>query len=316
MSQAKPFPIGVNYFSIVLGISALGLAWRYSANVLAVPTLIAETLIGFAALLWGILFSIYVYKWIRYPIQAKAELHHPILGCFVSLIPITLLLIAMGLSPYSKGLAQYLVGLGIVAQLAFSTYRYGGLWRGIHPQDATTPVLYLPTVAANFVSATALGLLGYSELGMLFFGAGVIAWIILEPAVQQRLRNLTELPTAIRPTIGIQLAPAFVCCSAYLALNGGHIDWIVKSLIGYGLLQLLFLIRLLPWIGKQFRLTYWAFSFGLASMAGVGIRLYGKGENLSLALQHLGLTMFIVASLCIGFLIVATLRLVITKQIP
>ncbi|MCW9717553.1 hypothetical protein [Avibacterium sp. 21-599] len=90
MSKAKPFPIGVNYFSIVLGISALGLAWRYSANVLAVPTLIAETLIGFAALLWGILFSIYVYKWIRYPTQAKAELHHPILGCFVSLIPITL----------------------------------------------------------------------------------------------------------------------------------------------------------------------------------------------------------------------------------
>lgn len=316
MPQAKPFPIGVNYFSIVLGISALGIAWRYAANIFAVPTVITESLIAFSALLWGLLFSIYVYKWIRYPSQAKAELNHPILGCFVSLIPITLLLIAMGLLPYNKGLAQILVGLGITGQLAFSAYRYGGLWRGVHPQDATTPVLYLPTVAANFVSATALGLLGYQEIGTLFFGAGVIAWFILEPAVQQRLRNLTELPNTIRPTIGIQLAPAFVCCSAYLALNGGNIDWVVKGLIGYGLLQLLFLIRLLPWIGKQFSLAYWAFSFGLASMASVGIRLYDKGENVTPALQHLGLTMFIFASLCIGFFIVATLGLLITKRIP
>ncbi|MCW9711231.1 dicarboxylate transporter/tellurite-resistance protein TehA [Avibacterium sp. 21-586] len=316
MSQAKPFPIGVNYFSIVLGISALGIAWRYAATIFIMPTIIGESLIALATLLWLLLFSIYIYKWKCYPTQAKAELNHPILGCFVSLIPITLLLLAIGIRPYINGLTVLLVVFGIVVQLAFSAYRYGGLWRGTHPPDATTPVLYLPTVAANFVSATALGLLGYQEIGLLFFGAGVIAWMILEPAVQQRLRNLTELPNPIRATIGIQLAPAFVCCSAYLTLNGGNIDWIVLGLIGYGLLQLLFLIRLLPWIGKQFSLAYWAFSFGLASMASVGIRLYDQSENLSLALQYLGLTMFIFASFCIGFFIVATFRLIITKQIP
>lgn len=29
MEQQKPFPIPVSYFSIVLGLSALGLAWQH-----------------------------------------------------------------------------------------------------------------------------------------------------------------------------------------------------------------------------------------------------------------------------------------------
>ena len=88
----------------------------------------------------------------------------------------------------------------------------------------------------------------------------------LEPAILQRLRNLEPLTPAVRPVIGIQLAPAFVGCSTYLALNGGEIDLLVKLLIGYGVLQLLFLIRLLPWIFQNgFTVSFWAFSFGLAS---------------------------------------------------
>lgn len=48
-----------------------------------------------------------------------------------------------------------------------------------------------------------------------------------------------------RLSFGIQLAPALVACSAYLAVNQNHIDFFAKMLLGYGLLQLVFMIRLI-----------------------------------------------------------------------
>ena len=144
---------------------------------------------------------------------------------------------------------------------------------------------------------------------MLFFGAGVFSWLSLEPAILHRLRNLEPVAPAVRPTIGIQLAPAFVGCSTYLALNGGEVDLLVKLLIGYGVLQLLFLIRLLPWIFQNgFTVSFWAFSFGLASMANVGLHLYQGTVDIILGV--VGLSLFWFASMMIGLLILGTLYLI------
>ena len=309
MEQQKPFPIPVNYFSIVLGLAALGLAWRYGAHTVALPALVGETLLGLATVIWLIFIVAYGVKWLRFPHQAKAELQNLIQCCFISLIPITTMLIGLAVLPYEFSLSVGLITLGIIGQLVFAAYRAAGLWRGIHKAEATTPIMYLPTVATNFVSGTALGYLGYSEVGMLFFGAGVFSWLSLEPAILHRLRNLEPVAPAVRPAIGIQLAPAFVGCSTYLVLNGGEIDLLVKLLIGYGVLQLLFLIRLLPWLFQNgFTVSFWAFSFGLASMANVGLHLYQGTSNMILGI--LGLSLFWFASIIIGLLIFGTLYLI------
>ena len=309
MEQQKPFPIPVSYFSIVLGLSALGLAWRYGAHAVALPALVGETLLGLATVIWLIFIVAYGVKWLRFRHQAKEELQNLIQCCFISLIPITTILIGLAALPYGFLLSVGLITLGIIGQLVFAAYRAAGLWRGIHKAEATTPIMYLPTVATNFVSGTALGYLGYSEVGMLFFGAGVFSWLSLEPAILHRLRNLEPVAPAVRPAIGIQLAPAFVGCSTYLALNGGEIDLLVKLLIGYGVLQLLFLIRLLPWLFQNgFTVSFWAFSFGLASMANVGLHLYQGTSNMILGI--LGLSLFWFASIIIGLLIFGTLYLI------
>ncbi|WP_109080507.1 dicarboxylate transporter/tellurite-resistance protein TehA [Aggregatibacter aphrophilus] len=309
MEQQKPFPIPVSYFSIVLGLSALGLAWRYGAHAVALPTIVGETLLGLATVIWLIFIVAYGVKWLRFRHQAKAELQNLIQCCFISLIPITTILMGLAALPYGFPLSVGLITLGIIGQLVFAAYRAAGLWRGIHKAEATTPIMYLPTVATNFVSGTALGYLGYSEVGMLFFGAGVFSWLSLEPAILHRLRNLEPVAPAVRPAIGIQLAPAFVGCSTYLVLNGGEIDLLVKLLIGYGVLQLLFLIRLLPWLFQNgFTVSFWAFSFGLASMANVGLHLYQGTSNMILGI--LGLSLFWFASIIIGLLIFGTLYLI------
>ena len=310
MTKEKPFPIPVNYFGMVLGLAAFGLAWRYGTTVIALSVSIGETLLFAAGAFWLCFVLAYIYKWVAYRKQAQEELRHPILGCFVSLIPITTMLIGLATLPSLAYLAYTFIALGIIGQLAFFAYRSAGLWKGGHPPEATSPVLYLPTVATNFVSATCLGTLGYNDWGMLFFGAGVISWFMLEPAVARRFRNLEPLAEPIRPIMGIQLAPPFVGCSAYFAVNGGEVDLLVKLLIGYGLLQLLLLLRLLPWIAiKGFSMPFWAFSFGLASMAGVGLHLHIATQGQSIGV--LGLIMFWFAAICIGLLLLGTLNLII-----
>lgn len=46
---------------------------------------------------------------------------------------------------------------------------------GKHPSEATTPGLYLPTVANNFISAMACGALGFNDAGLVFLGAGIFS---------------------------------------------------------------------------------------------------------------------------------------------
>jgi tellurite resistance protein len=44
---------------------------------------------------------------------------------------------------------------------------------------------------------------------------------------------------------------------AYLGVNGGVPDLVAHALVGYGLLQALLLLRLLPWIMEQpFAVSY------------------------------------------------------------
>ncbi len=71
-----------------------------------------------------------------------------------------------------------------------------------------------------------------------------------EPVLLQHLR-ISSLEPQFRATIGIVLAPAFVCVSAYLSINHGEVDTLAKILWGYGFLQLFFLLRLFLGLWKR-----------------------------------------------------------------
>ena len=207
-----------------------------------------------------------------------------------------------------------LFGVGVVTQLSYSAWQSAGLWRGNHPQEATTPGLYLPTVANNFISAMACGALGFNDAGLVFLGAGVFSWLSLEPVILQRLRSAGELPTAQRTSLGIQLAPALVACSAWFSVNGGEADTFAKMLFGYGLLQLLFMLRLLPWyVSQPFNASFWSFSFGISALATTGLHL---GHSSPSGFFHvIAVPLFIFTNVIIGILLVRTFILLLQGKL-
>ena len=260
-------------------------------------------------IIWGLLTGAFITRLIRFPHSVLAEVRHPVLSSFVSLFPATTMLVAIGFVPWFRPLAVCLFSFGVVVQLAYAAWQTAGLWRGSHPEEATTPGLYLPTVANNFISAMACGALGYTDAGLVFLGAGVFSWLSLEPVILQRLRSSGELPTALRTSLGIQLAPALVA----------------KMLFGYGLLQLLFMLRLMPWyLSQPFNASFWSFSFGVSALATTGLHLGSGSDNgffHTLAVPLFIFTNFIIAILLIrtfallmqGKLLVRTERAVLMK---
>ena len=269
MQSDKVLNLPAGYFGIVLGTIGMGFAWRYASQVWQVSHWLGDGLVILAMIIWGLLTSAFITRLIRFPHSVLAEVRHPVLSSFVSLFPATTMLVAIGFVPWFRPLAVCLFSFGVVVQLAYAAWQTAGLWRGSHPEEATTPGLYLPTVANNFISAMA--------------------------------------------------------CGAWLSVNGGEGDTLAKMLFGYGLLQLLFMLRLMPWyLSQPFNASFWSFSFGVSALATTGLHLGSGSDNgffHTLAVPLFIFTNFIIAILLIrtfallmqGKLLVRTERAVLMK---
>ena len=298
------------YFGMVLGTIGMGFAWRYASQVWPVSHWIGDGLVILAMVIWGLLTLAFLSRLLRFPHSVLAEIRHPVMSSFVSLFPATTMLVAIGFVPWYRPLAIGLFSIGVVIQLAYAAWQTAGLWRGEHPEEATTPGLYLPTVANNFISAMACGALGFNDAGLVFLGAGVFSWLSLEPVILQRLRSCGELPTVLRTSLGIQLAPALVACS----VNGGEGDTLAKMLFGYGLLQLLFMLRLMPWyLSQPFNASFWSFSFGVSALATTGLHL-GHGSE-SGFFHTLSIPLFIFTNFIIALLLIRTFALLMQGKL-
>jgi tellurite resistance protein len=239
-----------SYFGMVLGLAGLGNAWRGASRAWQLPEFIAEWIYVVAGVVWAALLVLYILKAIFAPAKLMEEAAHPVQCCFIGLAGVATMLIAGGLVPHSQVGASILFALGFIFTLLFAVWRTGGLWKGERDHAATTAVLYLPTVAGSFVLATVVSALGYPDWGQFAFGAGIFSWLAVESVLLHRLLTGPTKAVPLRPTLGIQLAPAPVGAVAYIAISGGVPDIFVHALIGYGILQLLVMARLSPWIAQ------------------------------------------------------------------
>ncbi|SPB16330.1 Tellurite resistance protein TehA [Caballeronia novacaledonica] len=301
-------PMPVAFFGIGVGLLALAGAWRAAARVWtmipgAVPALLTAT----ALVVWVALLVAYGRKWLVERDAAVAEMRHPVQSSFAALVPVSAMLAAQAVQTYSRGLAIALFVIGAASSLALGVYLQGRFWQGGRKPELTTPAIYLPTVAPSFVAGTAAAGLGFTQIGMLFFGAGVFSWLAIESIVLHRAAVHEPLPEALRPSLGIQLAPPVVGGVSYLAITHGAPDTFAYMLLGYGLYQALMLARLVPWIRQStFTPSYWAFSFGAAALPTMAIRMLERGATGPMV--WIAPVAFVVANVVIGLMIAGTVR--------
>lgn len=297
-------------FSIVLGLAGLGGCWRQATLLWDAPALVGELILLAAGLVWIVLVIGMVLRCISRPADVAAELAHPIQCCFFGLAFVATLLMAGAVKPYSLAAAEAFLWLGLAGHVPFIAWRVGRLWTGNRPPEAMTPVLYLPLVAGNFAAAIATGGLGHAELGMLFFGAGMLSWLAIESTVWMRLFVHPEMAPQVRPLIGIQLAPPVVGLVAWMSVNPGPPGPFAYGLLGYGLLQYLILAGMIPWLRQApFSPAYWAFSFGVtaAPLAALMLVVHGAGAGIEI----IAVVLFGLANIAVGALTAGTIGLAV-----
>ncbi|MFM0027778.1 dicarboxylate transporter/tellurite-resistance protein TehA [Paraburkholderia madseniana] len=308
--------IPVSFFGIAVGALAFANLWRVAIRVWHLPTIAGDVFSVAALAVWLVVLLAYGHKWLTHAAEARAEMQHPVQSSFAALGPVSSLLAAQLLQPYAHSVALALFGVAAVAQLVLGVYLHGQLWQGGRKPELITPAIYLPTVASSFVAGTAAAAFGFHQLGGLFFGAGVLSWLAIESMILHRAAVHEALPEALRPILGIQLAPPVVGGVTYLSLSSGTPDLVALILLGYGLYQALLLLRLLPWIRQQaFVPGYWAFSFGVAALPTMAIRMVERGATGPL--EWLAPVLFVAANVVIGIFVVKTLGLLVQgKLIP
>ncbi|SPL62456.1 dicarboxylate transporter/tellurite-resistance protein TehA [Ochrobactrum soli] len=315
LSNSRRAPaIPASMFGIVLGTAGLANCWHAASDLWHFPSIVGDAIGLVAAIIWACLVVLFAGKWILFSAEAKLELEHPVQCCFVGLVGVSTMLVGANLYSFFGAVAHVLYWAGFIWTALFSLWRSGALWRGGRDATTTTAVLYLPSVAGFYVVGIAGASLGYVDLAKLSFGAGFFSWLAIESVLLNRLLTSAELAEALRPTIGIQLAPPAVGAAAYLSATEGVPDMLAHAMVGYALLQLFLMIRIFPWVLKQpLNASYWAFSFGLTALATDIIRMVYRGDRG--ILEYLAMPVLVAVSAAIFALALITLRLLLSGKL-
>lgn len=318
MNRRTPFQYGVvrdaltgvpvAFFGMAVGTLALSQAWLVAERLWHVALSPSRWLGVLGLALWAALLTAHVCRWCWRRDAVLAELRDPVASSLAALGPVSTMLASVALLSWSRPGAMALWMLGMVWQVLLGLWIYGRFWKGGHAPASVTAAVYLPAVAQNLVAGMASAAFGWTQLGTLFFGAGMFSWLALESMILSRAAISTPLPEGQRPLLGIQIAPAVVAGVCYTSLRPDSVDFFVQMLLGYGLYQTALALRLLPWIRRQpFAPSYWSFSFGVAALANLTLRLHERMPTpLTAVLSPLALAG---ASLVIGGLMLGTAHL-------
>lgn len=254
-----------NLFAIPFGLAGLAEAWHAAEPALHTSDVIPDVISVVAALVWATLIFCYCAQGTA---SILADYRSKTFSPFISLAPITGMLLASTLSVHAFAAGQALVVAFLVATLS-----YGGLLTGEWivaslDHDSAHPGYFLPTVAGGLMAAACASQVHLHGLAVASFGVGILSWLLVGSTILNRLFFHSALPPQLVPTLAIELAPPAVAGVAYFALTGGRTDFPAQALAGYGVLMVLVQVRLLPrFFALKFGPGFWSFTFSWAAVA-------------------------------------------------
>lgn len=293
-------------FAMPVGVLGLAGAWRRAAA-FGWPAAAAagDALAAAATVLLALLLALYAAKALRYPQAIAGEFQHPVAGALMALVPLALLLciVYYGVPRDPGWIVLAIVALLLQGAVAFRVVRT--LATGELPATAVTPALYLPPAAGGFVGGMALGALGYPGWAALLFGMGLASWALLEVRVLNRLFE-GPMPEALRPTIGVEIAPPSVATLAAGVIWPTLPGEVLIVGLGIAAGPVVAVMARYPWWSRTpFGVGFWSFSFPLAALAGAVIEVVRRGGWPPLV----GGIAIAIASLVFAFLAVRTIAL-------
>ena len=260
-----PLRIPPSTFSVALGLAGLATSWYAAGAKLGTPPAVPDAISIVAALVLAVLAGLYALQGLR---QVLADLRDPVQAPFVLVSSLTAMILAAALARYSFTAGRALVVIFLAVTIAGGGWLTGQWIAGDLDAKSVHPGYYLPTVAGGLVGASMLAQVHLRALADASFGLGIVCWLLLGSVVLNRLFTVRRLPTALVPTMAIELAPPAMAGVAYFALAGPAPNVIAYAIGGYAVLMALAQVRLIPIYARlRFSPGFWAFTFSYAIAA-------------------------------------------------
>jgi len=302
-----------NFFGIGLGLTGLGQVWQLAdQNIGGVGGVVFVTYL-IAAIAWGSLVTTYLLKLLTTPARTKADFTSEILAPFISLAPITGMILGEGLAETLPTAGKTMVIICAVVTLILGGW-LTGQWIVEALDDALIhPGYFLPTVAGGFVGSFALNAVGFRWAALMSFGIGAICWLVVGSLVMNRLFFRPTLPPPLIPTLAIEVAPPAVAGIAWIQLFPDSGNAVQLALAGYACLMVIVQLRLIGlYRSLKFTPGFWAFTFSYCSVASYGILWLGLTKPAGS--QALSWLLVALATILVGGIAVRTIIALTRRQ--
>lgn len=261
-------------FLALIGLFALGLAWRKAALVLALPNGLVETYLGAVTLLWLGAAAAYVGKIARRPGVIRDELVTIPGRVGLSSAVLSVYFVAVVVVAYRPVLAWTVLYAGFALHIALALVLIGVMRRGPPEARGVTPAWQLSFTGFIVGGLGAAGLHLPGLATALVYAAIPVAIAIWAISLWQLVQR--SPPAPLRPLLALHLGPASLL-STVATLQ--HHSWLGTAFAILGAAILLALMVALRWIMASGFTAFWgAFAFPLAAYANALLTLGGAWQ--------------------------------------
>jgi len=296
------FPI--SFFSMVMGLAGLSIAWQKAQHIFEVDLSINLFLMTITSGVFIALLSAYAVKYLMAYQAVLSEFKNPIKLNFFPTISISLLLISVTFLQFDQNISLPIWVAGSTVHLLFTLYIVNAWIHHEHFEvQHLNPAWFIPAVGNVIVPVTGVQL-GFIEISWFFFSIGMLFWVILLTIIFNRVMFHKTMQEKLIPTLFILIAPPAVGFISYIKLNG-DLDAFARILYFSGLfLTMLMLVQIKRFAKLKFFLSWWAYSFPLAAITIASFSMYELTQNL--AYQYIAGALLILLTTVVILLIFKT----------
>ena len=243
----------VQFFAVLMGISGLSIVYAKAYHVLNFSSIWYLSLLAINTILFFVIFTIYMLKWVKYPHKVEEELNHPIKSSFVPAISISMLLLSIVYYDYAPTVSVTFWYIGAPLHLYF-TLRTIKFWM-MHETlniNHINPAWFIPVVGNLLVPIVGVDVLPLG-ISIFYFSVGIFFWIMLFTIVMYRMIFHNPMPEKLIPTLFILIAPPAVGFISYFRITFGSIDMMSMFLYSIAIvITLLMFAKLRVFISSKF----------------------------------------------------------------
>eukprot|EP00435_Cladocopium_sp_Y103_P077275 s1_g1014.t1 len=256
-----------------MGLGGLASAWTQAASMFPGTAWIADVLFLVTLVVFALVTLLYSSKAILFFPRVVTDFCDTNIANFFPGFTITLLLLASWLDQLNIMVGVHLWTLAAIAHVCLAVCILRN-WI-VHNVEITraNPSMFVP-IAGLFVVPASMPPTGSETIALFCFAVALLFWLALLPVVLNRILFHGQLPQQFLPTLFVLIAPPALAASSTAVLLGAF-----TSLADMFFFAGLFVALLLATMARQFfaltfQMSWWAFTFPSAALAGAALKRY------------------------------------------